>query len=55
MDAYEKSLIMHAISTQNTLTAAASYLGISRQSLNQKIHKYQLSIGRRVFDPEAEK
>ncbi|MGN0719265.1 MAG: sigma-54 interaction domain-containing protein [Anaerovoracaceae bacterium] len=54
MDAYEKSLIMHAISTQNTLTAAASYLGISRQSLNQKIHKYQLSIGRRVFDPEAD-
>ncbi len=42
MDAYEKKLILHAIDSHKSLTAAAEYLGITRQSLNQKLRKYNL-------------
>ncbi len=42
MDAYEKRLILQAISSHKSLTAAADYLGITRQSLNQKLRKYNL-------------
>lgn len=42
MDAYEKKLILQAIDSHKSLTAAADYLGITRQSLNQKLRKYNL-------------
>lgn len=42
MDAYEKQLILRAISKEKTLTAAADYLGITRQALNLKMKKYEL-------------
>ncbi|WP_419024058.1 sigma-54 interaction domain-containing protein [Emergencia sp.] len=42
MDAYEKKLILQAVSSHKSLTAAADYLGITRQSLNQKLRKYNL-------------
>ncbi|SCJ96124.1 (S)-limonene 6-monooxygenase [uncultured Eubacterium sp.] len=42
MDAYEKKLIQQAVSSHKSLTAAADYLGITRQSLNQKLRKYNL-------------
>lgn len=42
MDAYEKKLIMQAVDSHKSLTAAAEYLGITRQSLNQKLRKYNL-------------
>ena len=40
MEAYEKYMIIKAIKTHKNLVSAASYLGISRQSLNQKINNY---------------
>ena len=43
MDMYEKKLIINAIKSHSSLTSAAAYLGISRQSLNQKINKYHLT------------
>ena len=49
VDAYEKSLIIDAIRSHRSLVAAADYLGISRQSLNQKINKYHLQVSRQVF------
>lgn len=49
MDAYEKNLIVSAIKSHPSLVAAADYLGISRQSLNQKIKKYNLSVERQIF------
>lgn len=42
MDAYEKKLILKAVDGHKSLTAAADYLGITRQSLNQKLRKYNL-------------
>lgn len=42
MDAYEKTLIADAVKKNASLTEAAKYLGISRQSLNQKLNKYDL-------------
>ena len=39
LDAYEKTMIVRAIEDNKTLAAAAESLGISRQSLNQKLHK----------------
>lgn len=44
LDAYEKTMIVRAIEDNKTLAAAAESLGISRQSLNQKLHKYDLSV-----------
>lgn len=44
LDAYEKTLIVRAVEDNKTLAAAAESLGISRQSLNQKLHKYDLSV-----------
>ncbi len=44
LDAYEKTMIVRAIEDHKTLAAAAESLGISRQSLNQKLHKYDLSV-----------
>ena len=44
MEAYEKSLIISAIKSHKTLSAAARYLGISRQNLNQKINKYHIPV-----------
>ncbi|HIV80346.1 MAG TPA: hypothetical protein IAB13_05255, partial [Candidatus Avanaerovorax faecigallinarum] len=44
LDAYEKTMIGRAIEDNKTLAAAAESLGISRQSLNQKLHKYDLSV-----------
>lgn len=44
MDAYEKTLIISAIESHHSLTAAAGYLGITRQALNQKMKKYEISI-----------
>lgn len=48
MDAYEKSLIIDALNSHSSLVAAADYLGISRQSLNQKINKYNLTLEKKV-------
>ena len=42
MEAYEKFMISDALRSHKTLSAAAEYLGISRQNLNQKINKYKL-------------
>mgnify|MGYP001359661740 CR=1 FL=1 len=42
MDAYEKALISKAIAAHPSLTAAADYLGITRQSLNQKLNKFEM-------------
>lgn len=42
VDAYEKKLIAEAIYKFPSLSAAADYLGITRQSLNQKLNKYNL-------------
>ena len=42
MDAYEKILITDTIYQFTSLSAAADYLGISRQSLNQKMKKYNI-------------
>lgn len=42
MDAYEKKLILCAVKSHKSLTAAAEHLGITRQSLNQKLRKYNL-------------
>ena len=44
LDAYEKAMIIRAVEDNKTLAAAAESLGISRQSLNQKLHKYDLSV-----------
>ncbi len=44
LEAYEKSLIINAIKSHKNLSQAASYLKISRQSLNQKINKYNISV-----------
>ena len=44
LEAYEKSLIIRAIKTHKNLVSAAGYLGISRQSLNQKINKYNIPV-----------
>lgn len=40
MDSYEQFLIRKAIDNFSTLSAAAEYLGITRQALNQKMKKY---------------
>lgn len=44
LDAYEKTMIVRAVEDNKTLAAAAESLGISRQSLNQKLHKYDLTV-----------
>ena len=44
LEAYEKTLIANAVKSHKNLSQAAAYLGISRQSLNQKINKYKLSV-----------
>lgn len=49
IEAYEKTLITNAIKSHKNLSQAASYLGISRQSLNQKINKYKISVVRNSF------
>ena len=43
MDAYEKTLIDDIIHRFDSLTAAADYMGITRQALNQKMKKHGLS------------
>ena len=42
MASYEKSLIIRAIESTQSLTDAASLLGISKQALNYKLGKYEL-------------
>ena len=42
VDYYEKSLIVEAISNNKKLSSAAKQLGISRQTLNQKMKKFSL-------------
>ncbi len=55
MEAYEKSLIIRAVSEHRNLSSAAEYLGISRQSLNQKMNKYHLTLGRQAIEEPAPK
>ena len=43
-------MIIKAIKTHKNLVSAASYLGISRQSLNQKINKYKIPVVKNTFD-----
>ena len=43
IEAYEKFLIEDSIKSHKTFSSAARHLGISRQSLNQKIQKYGIS------------
>ena len=50
MEAYEKYMIIKAIKTHKNLVSAASYLGISRQSLNQKINKYKIPVVKNTLD-----
>ena len=50
MEAYEKSIIINAIKNNKSLVRAAEYLGISRQSLNQKINKYNVSVVKNTID-----
>lgn len=50
MEAYEKYMIIKAIKTHKNLVSAASYLGISRQNLNQKINKYKIPVVKNTLD-----
>lgn len=42
MDAYEKTMITEIIGQHDSLAAAAEYMGITRQALNQKMKKYEI-------------